>query len=73
MSICTACDRGKQFIGKLAADRGANLRNLLHWSEPVETGHQRSLQAGGDRQRRKRLLEHELSLLLSKHPALDKH
>ena len=71
LCVCAVRDRGKQFIGKLATDHGTNLRNLLHRSQPVEAGHERGLQAGRDRQRQKRLLEYELLLLLSKHPALD--
>ena len=41
-------------MGKLPPDRRADLRDLLGRSEPVETRHQRGVQAGGNRKRRRR-------------------
>jgi hypothetical protein len=51
----TLRERRDQFIGELAADHRANLRNLLgNRVEPIEPRHQRCVQACGDSQRRGR-------------------
>ena len=68
--VCAVRDRGEQFIGTRDRSRHQSA-HLLHRGQSVEAGHQRSLEAGRDRQRQKRLLEYELLLLLAKHPALD--
>ena len=47
-------DRGEQRVGELAADRGADLRDLLHRREAVEAGQQRVVQRRRDRERRQR-------------------
>ena len=41
-------------MGKFAADRGPDLRQLLSGTEAVEPRHQRRVQACRDRQRRRR-------------------
>ena len=47
-------DRGEQRVGELAADRGADLRDLLDRREAVEAGEQRVVERRGNRERRQR-------------------
>ena len=47
-------DRGEQRVGELAAERGADLRDLLDRGEAVEAGEQRVVQRRRDRERRQR-------------------
>jgi hypothetical protein len=39
-------------MGKLAADRGTDLRHFLHWREAVKARKQRIMQGRGNRKRR---------------------
>jgi hypothetical protein len=54
LGIRLAHHRSQQGMRKLAPDRRPDLRHLLGRTEPVETRHQRGVQAGGDRLRRRR-------------------
>ena len=50
-------DRRQQFVGKLAADRGADLQHLARRAEPVDARHQRGLQRGRNGELLHRLVE----------------
>ena len=50
--------RRQKGVRKLPADRRAYLRDGLRVAEPVESRHQRSVQAGGDGERRRRDARH---------------
>ena len=66
-----ADDRMQQGIGKLAPDRGADLRDLLDRRKPVEARHQQILQRRGDRERRQRAVEAVALALFDQEPGLE--
>jgi hypothetical protein len=41
------CERVQEFIGKLPAQHGAELRYLTHRRQPIQAGHERIVQGGG--------------------------
>ena len=57
-------------MGELAADGGADLRDLLYRRQPVEAGHQRILQRRGYRQRWQRPVQLEAIAAVDQHAAL---
>ncbi len=58
-------NRLDQAMGKFASDRGADLRDVPHGRQAVESRHQRILQGRRNRQRRKRGAKHVTARLFS--------
>ena len=60
-----AGDGAQQRVGKLASDRGADLRHPPHRRQAVEPRHQRVVERRRDRKRRQRAIEHVAVRLLA--------